>query len=356
MTHYRKNLFVGITVLVALILLGWMILRFSDAPFRLFAKDQMPVLFEAATAEGVSEGTPVYYLGVNVGRVARVARTPDLKGVEIHGLLDPPIPANVEGRIRTQIFGGAAAISLVLVPVSGPEPPEGTDPAPRAATGPVTQPSPVQPYSSLAPNARIRAVFVGLDILPKEYSDLSMELRLTAIQFRESRVIPKMAAAVDTFTTNMDKAGQLIENLNKVVDNEQSRRNIEEAIANFKKTSETATRIAANFEKLSTKADTRLDELANSGQKLLSTTEKRIDETASQLADRLAQVARILDNVQSLTQKVNEGQGTAAMLLNDPVLYENLLDTSRQLNITISTLKRVLDQWEQEGVPFKLGK
>ena len=54
MSALKKNLMVGITVLLALILLGWMLLRFSDAPFRLFAKAQMPMIINDAIAATVS--------------------------------------------------------------------------------------------------------------------------------------------------------------------------------------------------------------------------------------------------------------------------------------------------------------
>src|SRR5436853_7857902 len=64
MTAFKKNLMVGITVLVALILLGWMLQRFSDVPVRLFTKKQMPISLDAPSAEGVVEGTSIYYLGV----------------------------------------------------------------------------------------------------------------------------------------------------------------------------------------------------------------------------------------------------------------------------------------------------
>jgi len=42
------------------------------------------------------------------------------------------------------------------------------------------------------------------------------------------------------------------------------------------------------------------------------------------------------------------------MLVNDPRLYESLADTTRQLNATVSDLRRLLEQWEQEGVTMKL--
>jgi hypothetical protein len=74
----------------------------------------------------------------------------------------------------------------------------------------------------------------------------------------------------------------------------------------------------------------------------------------AQLGSTLEQAATILKNIESATAKLDAGNGSAAMLLNDPRLYENLYDTSRQLSETIATFRRLVEQWEQEGVTFKL--
>jgi len=353
MTAFKKNLMVGITVLLALILLGWMLLRFSDAPFRLFAKAQMPILVEAPSAEGVSEGTSIYYLGVSVGRVTKIDRSDDLRSVVMQGLVDPPIPANVEGRIRTQLFGGGAAISLILVPYTIDEIAAGTT---RPSTSAIMATQTVQPQGQLKPNSRIRAVFLGIDILPKEFTDLSQELRRTSEQFRESQIIPKLAGAVDTFKMNIDKAGSLIDSMNRLVGDEKAQKNLHDAIANFRDTSETASRVAKKIEAITDKADTRFDEVAGNANKLLTTAQGRVDEIGKLMGDRLVQIAKTIDQFEQITRKINEGNGTAAALLNDPALYENLLDVSKEMKLTILDLKRLVEQWEQEGVPFKLGK
>lgn len=353
MTAFKKNLMVGITVLLALILLGWMLLRFSDAPFRLFAKAQMPIMIEAPSAEGVSEGTNIYYLGVSVGRVTKIDRSDDLKSVVMQGLVDPPIPANVEGRIRTQLFGGGASISLILVPYTAGELTSGTT---RPSSSPFMDSQNIEPRGALTANSRVRAMFLGIDILPKEFTELSQELRKTSEQFRESQLVPKLANAVDTFKMNIDKAGRLIDSMNKLVGDEKAQKSINDAIANFRETSETATRIAKKIETLTDKADTRFDEVAGNTNKLLTTAQGRVDEVGKLLGDRLVQMARALEQFEAITRKINEGKGTAAMLLNDPGLYENLLDVSKEMKLTIVDLKRLVEQWEQEGVPFKLGK
>ena len=61
-----------------------------------------------------------------------------------------------------------------------------------------------------------------------------------------------------------------------------------------------------------------------------------------------------MDQFQSIAEKVEKGQGTAGALVNDPKLYESLVDTSRELNLTIKDLQRLVQQWEQEGVTLKL--
>jgi len=340
---------VGITVLVALILLGWMLLRFSDVPVRLFTKKQMPVSLEAPSADGVSEGTSIYYLGVSVGRVTKIERSEDLKSVVMEGMVDPPLPANVEGRIRTQLFGGGASISLVLV---GDEATAAT----RPATSSIYAIDNVQPRGELKPNSRIKATFLGIDILPQEFTDLSQELRRTSEQFRESQLVPKLAGAVDTFKMNIDKAGNLIDSMNRLVGDEKARKDLHTALENFRITSERAASVAQKLEALSTKADARLDEVSGNTNKLLTSAQGRVDEVGRLLGDRLVQIAKTIDQFEAITRKINEGNGTAAMLLNDPALYENLVDVSKEMKLTVSDLKRLVEQWEQEGVPFKLGK
>src|SRR6187549_1513784 len=122
MSPYRRNILVGITVLGALVTLGWMILKFGDRPAKLFATPSQPVSFTTDRADGLGEGSNITYRGVNVGRVKTVTRTPDGREVKIAGEVDiePPLPANVEGVIRALgQLGPTSALNLVL---TGPDP------------------------------------------------------------------------------------------------------------------------------------------------------------------------------------------------------------------------------------------
>ena len=55
-----------------------------------------------------------------------------------------------------------------------------------------------------------------------------------------------------------------------------------------------------------------------------------------------------------LSSKIDQNQGTAGKFVNDPRLYEAMVDTAREMRATVSDLRRLVQQWEQEGVQLKL--
>src|SRR5258708_7760730 len=104
MSPSRRNLTVGVTVIAALLALGWMVLKFSaTSASSLFAKGTHFRL-ESDRGDGVSEGSQITSLGVVVGRGMEVRREAGQPKVIMEALLNTPLPPpkNVEGFIRTQ--------------------------------------------------------------------------------------------------------------------------------------------------------------------------------------------------------------------------------------------------------------
>lgn len=344
---------VGITVLVSLGLLGWMILRFSDAPFQLFAEEQMRIRLEAANADGVSEGTPISYLGVNVGRVVKVTPTPDFKHVSMDALVKPPLPANVEGRIRTQLLGGTATISLVLVPET-----PSTRPAQFDAEAVVPS------KSHLKPDAVLACRFVGIP----EFTQLSGKLEQIADDLRRAQVIEKVGDLLASLNETSAAAKALLTEAQGMMADKELRADIKATAANLRQTSESAKHIAEQLQSLVKdadqmvksadqvvkNADVRIEGIAASGTKLLDKTNVRVDDVTKSLLARLEQSAKVLDNVEKITAKIEKGNGTAGKLVNDPALYETLVDIAKELKTTTSDINRLIEQWEQEGMSLKL--
>ncbi|MGA2496705.1 MAG: MlaD family protein [Tepidisphaeraceae bacterium] len=357
MTQRNRNMMVGLTVLVALVLLAWMILRFSDAPFRLFAKRQMPVVLVAISSEGVSEGSPVYYKGVNVGRVLTLERSPDQRSVLIHVVIDadPPLPSNLEGKIRTTLLGGSASISLLLVRNPSTRPADGTA---EVMSADEREPDPV---GQLAEDQRIVTRYVGVDLMPKEFVNLANDLTMTSKEirrfsqdFRDAKLFEQVKKNLETLQVSLEAATRAFQSADKLLNDEKMRKDLTATLDNFRATSESARRIGLDLEKLSGKANTHLDELADNGNKVLITARAELEKTSQKMGARLEQLAAVIDNVEQITRKVNDGKGTAGAMINDPAVYETLLDASKELKLTIQDFRRLIDQWEKDGISFKL--
>jgi phospholipid/cholesterol/gamma-HCH transport system substrate-binding protein len=342
MATYHKNIAVGLTMLVALALLGTMIMLFGDAPVKFFQKAQIPIVFIADGAEGVSKGSPVNYLGVTVGKVEDVDLAKDGEGVIIYATVDEhrKLPANVEGFIRGTLIGGTSTLNLELV---GP-----------------------RPQGTLSRDARVPAHVAGSSALPKEFTDLAKEVRILVAQINQNKLADKVALTVDKVGDAVDSAnktfaklGDAVDEIRKILGDEKFRGDIRETIANFKVASENAKTIAKNLEAFSAK----LNSLSGDAQRVLadaSTTINKIgnrtDEIANTLAQRMDQIAGVLDKMQSIANKIDKGEGTAGKMINDTKLYEALTDTASELHLTIKDFRRLVQQWEQEGVPLRLGK
>ncbi len=328
MSSYRKNLLVGVVVLGGLIILGWMILQFADAPARI------SVEFTAESADGLDDGSVIYYRGVDVGKVTSVRRSADGDRIIINAKVDkdPPLPANVVGTIRSSgLIGSGAAIHLIL---QG-ETPEGT----------------------LADNARLETTYVGMNLLPPDFALLARELRLTSQQFRESGLIASL-------TETSNEARDLIASVNTIVKDETVRDDIVQSLHNIRTASDSASRLMASLENfgdrlqvLSGKAEVTIDEagnVASQARKTLAQVEVSVKDTSAQVSDRLLQLSGLIQTFHSVATKVDSGDGTAGRLINDNRLYENLVETSAAMSETVKDLERLVEQWEQEGASIRL--
>ena len=333
MTTKVKNLIVGVSVLVGMGMLGWMILEFGGVMAKPFAGAQKWVTLVSSRADGISEGSAVLFLGVNVGQVVDVSVSEDLTTVLMHARLSATarVPANVHGVIRAQsLISGNNALFLEVT---------GT------------------PQGIIADHAELRAELGEGSVLPKEFTALAEDLRLTSRQFRESNVVARMDETLAQATKQLSKAGEVMETARKLIGDPAMTKDLHEAVANAKDVTESAKRVTAGMEKFVGTLDSVSAETLGAVRQAKTTfasTEQEIHGISKQLGERLTQVAGLLNTFQAISQKIDKGQGTAGLLVNDPKLYESLVDSAKQMNLVMADLKRLAEQWEQEGVTLKL--
>src|SRR5690554_4838997 len=85
---------VGITVLISLFLLGSMVLALSRIDLRPSSGTELIVNYQ--TVDGLREGAPVRYAGVNVGKVEYIHLMS--QGVEVGLRLDRDLPVPVDSK------------------------------------------------------------------------------------------------------------------------------------------------------------------------------------------------------------------------------------------------------------------
>jgi phospholipid/cholesterol/gamma-HCH transport system substrate-binding protein len=301
---------VGLIVLLGLGAVTWMILLFAGRMASLFAAPGLAVTMRTDRADGVSQGSSIYYRGVAAGRVTGVHLDPENQGVVITTEINkhPPLPANLKPVIRTQsAFGNAAQIDLE---VNG------------------------APSGQLAAGATLTAVYEGSGLIPKQFTELAEEVR-------RQQLLQHLDQAVLSIKEQSERAGRLLVSFQELVGDPQTRNDLRTAVQNMRTATESAVRVGNSLEKFSG----RLDQIGD-----------KADAGLGDLRGAVAKLDGILDRFQSVSNKIDQGKGTAGLLVNDPKLYQGLVDTTKELNLTIASLQRVVQQWEQEGVTLKLAK
>ena len=348
MSHNKRNVLVGFVVLASLGVLAWMILKFANQAATFFLTKGTRINVIAERAEGISEGSAIYYRGVNVGRVLAVSLADDQK-VLIRAIIEPdrPVPANVEGIIRTGNLLSASA-SIFLEPVD--EVRAQVDPA---ATAPTRGTVPL-----IQEGAIIKATMPGGNaLLPEEFNQSLRE-------FQERKLIQHVDEAVVTIREQAIKAGQLMDSIREITGDDQVRGDLKKAINDIAQTTEQATRIANNLEKFSERLNglseeasgtiTEIKSAVGDARKTMDTTGQQIDATSRNVNDKIDQIGKLLGQFQSIAAKTQRGEGTAGMLFNDPRLYENMAATAADLQLMVADLRRLVQQWEEEGISFKM--
>jgi phospholipid/cholesterol/gamma-HCH transport system substrate-binding protein len=310
MSPRRRNIIVGLVVLLGLGIATWMVLLFAGRFASLFASPGLPINMTSDRADGLSDGSSITYRGVQAGRVTGVHLRPDGQGVLITAEVNKknPLPANLHAVIRTQsAFGNSAAIELEV-------------------TG--------SPTGQLAAGANLKADYEGSALIPKQFTELAED-------FHRQQLIQHLDQTIVSIRQQSDRAGQILEEVQNVVSNPKTREDLKATLANVRNATESAARVGSNLEKFTVKLDRISDQTEG---------------TMSEVRVAVAKLGSSLDHFESISNKIDQGKGTAGLLVNDTKLYQGLVDTTKELNLTIADLQRVVQQWEQEGVTLKLGK
>jgi len=320
-TQRKRNTIVGVFVIIAFGALGVMIYKFGELPGAVAKVRSFQVKVQFPTAPGIQKDTPVRFCGYQIGRVATV-RPPkvmkDLKSLRwYHQALVVlsidkkynDIPADVQAKLMTRGLGSSyVELKLQTFDVNAP-------------TG-----------GFLSENSLLQgSTGITSEFFPEESQKKLQEL--------------------------VDGISSLTNNANEIIGDPENKANIKRILSNLAKASAQATEVLTQAETtLSEVASTAKDlqTLTGTGTESLKKADVRMDELVSSTVDAVEQIGKAASSLKVTLEKINDGNGSAALLLNDAKLYESLLENTNQIEMLLKELNAFAAQARKKGVPIKL--
>ncbi len=313
----KRNIIVGIFVIVGLCALVWLIFKFGDLPTVVTKFGSIEVFVQFPTAPGVQRDTPVRFCGFQIGRVTAIA-PPEIRP-EIHdgketGLkyyqtvvvlaIDKryvDIPSNIEVKLMTRGLG-SSYIEL--------------------------KQRPGEPLIQLDPN-RPETKFLVDKIWLQGSTGMTSE-------FFPEESQKKLDELVESFEA-------LLNNANDIIGGTENKENIKKTLANLAEASEQAKQTIEEFQKF-----------AVAGTSTLKNADAKAETIVAAVVDTSEELSKATSKLRLILEKVDSGQGTAARLINDGRFYENLLENTQQMQVLLEEFKSFIDQARDKGVPIKL--
>jgi phospholipid/cholesterol/gamma-HCH transport system substrate-binding protein len=271
-----------------------MMYKFQELPIIMGRLRSFQIMVNFPSAPGAQENTPVQYCGYQVGRVINVSPPflyEDKQGRRYHHI-------KVTIAIEKQYVDIPSNVDIRLM---------------RRGLGSSyieLQLDPQRPLEPLDPADSRTMFLVDGMVLPGEASGAS--------EFFPKEVQNRIETLVDSIST-------LADNINDILGDTDNKTNIKQTLANMTVLTDQTTKTLKSLEGFS---DTGTDAISN--------TADRLDSTLAEL--------------QMVLAKVNTGDGTAARVLNDGRLYENLLDSSEELKMSLEQLKIFVNDINEKGV------
>ena len=301
---YKREISIGLVFIVALALFVW---GFSYLKgFNLF-KEQRVLYAVYDQVGGLSKANPVSINGLKVGQVSDIYFEPGYSGkiiVEITIETELPIPKNSIALIYSSDLMGSKAIDLKL----------GTDSL--LTINGDTIGTRVEASLKEAVNQQIQPLKAKAEELILSIDSVVTVIKLIFNDKARENLSSSLASVQATFENLENASG----NLDEMIAAEKIRfgeimENIESISTTISQNGENIDNILANFSTIS-------DSLAK-----------------AEIPQTFANINRVVGDVADIMAKIEKGEGTLGMLVNDDDLYQDLQKSAEQLNLLLEDLR-----------------
>lgn len=256
---------------------------------------------------GLGKANPIYINGMQVGQVTQMYFDPSMNGNIIVGLTinkDFPIPKNSIAEILSTDLMGTKAVNLNLGTSTELAQDGDTLTSKLAATLSEQVEGTIGPLKNKAEK-----------VLTNINEILSS---LNAVLSEEQ--VGSLKSSISNLQSTLQGADSLVQHVDDFIKDEKSRAadimaNLESITSNFKNNNEKLTGIITNFHSLS-------DDLVK-----------------ADIAGTLTSVNKSMRDFSQIMEKINKGEGSIGLLINNDSLYIGLEKASRDLNLLLEDIR-----------------
>jgi len=308
----RRDIIVGIFVVVAVCALVWLIFIFQDLPTAI-SKFGFSVFVRFPTAPGVQKDTAVNFCGFQIGRVIDVMAPQMLKDLNTHQVYHQTvvvlsikkkyanIPSNVEAKLMRRGLG-SSSIELTVDP--------DVLPTPRDPNRPET-------------------MFLVEGMLLQGSAGVTSEFFPVESQQKLDELVSGLT--------------QLIKNADDILGDPNNKENFKNTLANLPEMTKQA--------ELTLK---EVQELTAAAAETLKNADAKAGRLVTAMVDTSEELSKTVKELRLILEKINNGQGTAARFVNDGRLYESMLENAEQLQLRLEEMKSLIAKWRDKKIKISL--
>lgn len=342
MSARSHNIAVGLTVLVALALLGGMILMFAGMPEALRGGYQLRVHMN--DSGGAKKGDTVSLLGQSAGKITdiRFAGADPREGVELVLHIDKGIDLPTDTVLTvSQSFMGGPSVSL--------------NPGSAKQFVPTDNSGVIKGQAYTIDVGKLTSALAGLTEGMGSLLGVGPSAGKTATGPGTSTTAP--GSAPPNLQTTIARLDVTLGALNEMLANKDNQDNIKLTLKNLKDFTATGTQTMEEIKKLAIAAQTTVvqaDKTIGTIGTVASSAGTDMDRLTQALLKDAESASHALSSLDQALILMSQGQGTTGKLINDPHLYNNLVDIADQMSSLMKETRELLQQWKEKGVPLKL--
>jgi len=344
MKESTRNLLVGLFVIASLGALGVLMVWFGETPTWLRTSDWQLSIYGVEELRGVGDGSPVKLNGVEIGRVAGVDfrdREKPEKGVVINAMIKRQysIPRGAYAKVYGATLGiGSGFVNIVIAD----EKAEGLLPKEDA----IVRGEMASLFNELIPPEAIDSFQRTVDEIGN-FASAAVPVAKNLETLLEQRDIedvdtegPEAVAA--NISTVVERIDRFVANLNQVLGDVNVQEDVKGVVRDLKDASDDLKKTFVIWKE-------RSIQLADNANEAIDNTEADLRDALKVLNRSLHEISKAATSLASVMRDVEQGRGTAGLLVKDERLYESAVLALRRLNEVLSNMATITAKFRDDG-------